>query len=496
MISTIVKRIIIFAGLAITLITLELTSEESLLMQLPSNEDITEILLDKQEQEQEVSNPVAEADQISKREIQIADYQELFSNQVRHTFIIEFEQTEWDGLINDMEAYNEQYGSYRSNNYRNVTVTYVDDDTTKVINDVGFRSKGNVYSRRLPIDNQGNPREIHFMLKFNETFDIPEGIPAYDALKTREVFDIEQLLFKWNNQYDPSYSNEVYSYEMFDRIGVPIPEASYAEVRIVIDGETELVSFYNIFEHYDEEFVRKTLQDEPTKVVGDLFKGSWSGDFDPIYNASLYGVRDWESNSRPIYSKETNKDDPDFSNLVLFTLGLSKRDLDDRKTFIEENFNVDSFIRAMAMNVLLGNPDDYRGNTNNYYFYFDESDYMTYIPFDYDNSLGSGWNGDPAFIDYTLGNDIYDWGQFEWTPEPTLWDNIIYYEEYQILYEDYLMQFINDGTYSVNSYNALFITTKSLYDDEFVFYNNKAEFINEKIEVVTEQVEYYRSLRN
>jgi len=121
---------------------------------------------------------------------------------------------------------------------------------------------------------------------------------------------------------------------------------------------------------------------------------------------------------------------------------------------------------------------------------------MTFIPFDYDNSMGSGWPGDPAFIDYTLGNDIYDWGQFDSTPEPTLFDNIIYYEEYQILYENYLMQFIEDGTFSVNSYNGLFIITKNLYDDEFNLYNDKSDYITEKIRVVTEQVEYYRSLRD
>ena len=496
--NLIIKRLIIFTGLALALLTLEFSSDESLLNQLPTYEEVVDSLIEKDKQDDILDDPAYNppAEEPSQRAIQIAEYQELFSNQVRHTFVIEFEQEEWDGLVQDMIDYNDEFGSYRSNNYRNVTVTYIDEDTTKVIRDVGFRSKGNVYSRRLPIDEDGNAREIHFMLKFNETFDFPEGEPAYMALKTREVFDIEQLLFKWNNQYDPSYSNEIFSYEMFDRVGVPIPQSSYAEVRIVIDGVVELVSFYNIFEHYDEEFVRKNFQDEPSAIVGDLFKGSWSGSFEEIDDPGLYGVRVWETNTRPVYSKETNKDDLDYSNLVLFTIGLNYEDLEDRKTFIEENFDVDSFLRAMAMNVLLGNPDDYRGNTNNYYFYFDENDFMTFIPFDYDNSMGSGWPGDPAFIDYTLGNDIYEWGDFPWTPDPLLWENIIYYEEYQIIYENYLMEFIEDGTFSVLAYNSLFITTRNLYSGTFSMFNDKDFYITEKIRVVTEQVEYYRGLRD
>jgi hypothetical protein len=348
----------------------------------------------------------------------------------------------------------------------------------------------------LPVDEFGNVREIHFMLKFNEVFNWAEDSSQYDYLKTREFLGMEQILFKWNNQNDPSYINEVFSYEMFREIGVVVPRASVAEVQIVVDGKVELVSFYNIFEHYDEEFIRRQFNEDGVHDVGDLFKGSWSATLDPIEGDWQYGVRDWESNYRPIYSKETNKEDPDYSNLIDFSYGINRNTAILRQQFFEEHFNIDSFIRAMAMNVLLGNPDDYRGNGNNFYYYFDQNDYMTYVPFDYDNSMGNGWDGQPAFIDYTLGNDIYEWGSFDWNPFTIpLWTNLIEIEEYQLLYEEYLEEFITSGLFSEESYLEMYNEIEGLYGDTFHMSYDKEYFITTKIEVVLEDLEYYRNVR-
>lgn len=395
-----------------------------------------------------------------------------------------------------MNEYYEQFGTYKSNNYRKVDVTYIADNEIYEIKDVGIRSKGNDYSRFPPDRGYGEILPIHYMMKFNETFDLEEGTEEYDLLKKREVFNIEQLLFKWNNTSDPGYTNEVFSYEMFRQIGVPIPMASFAEMQIVIDGKVERVELYNIFEQYDEEFIRKHLQEVPTKEVGDLYKGLWSATLDPILSSQEYGIRNWEVNYRPLYGKETNKDINSYDLLVDFSFGINESDLTERKAFIEEYFNIDSFMKAMAMNVLLGNPDDYRGNANNFYYYIESDGYLTYLPFDYDNSMGSGWTGYDVFINYTLGNDIYEWGWADWMPcGKPLWDNTIVYEEYQILYEDYLMEFIDEGIYSEESYLDIYNHVEMLYSDIAEIRYDKSYFITTKIQVVQEDVEYYRNQR-
>jgi len=283
---------------------------------------------------------------------------------------------------------------------------------------------------------------------------------------------------------------------MFRQVGVPIVRASYADVRIVVAGKVVMVELYNIFEQFDEEFIRKSIQEVPTKKVGDLYKGLWSATLDPIYSSQDYGIRDWESNYRPLYGKETNKAIDTYNLLVDFSFGININNLDSRKEFIENYFDIDNFMRAMAVNVLVGNPDDYRGNANNFYYYIDDTGYLTYLPFDYDNSMGAGWPGNPSFINFTLGNDIYEWGWESWMPcGKPLWDNTIVYEEYQILYEDYLMEFIEDGTFSEESYLAIYNKVEELYSDIADLRYTKTNYITTKIQVVTDDVEYYRSQR-
>ncbi len=491
--NIIVKRGIIISSLLLALFLLQLVTTDSLLLNIPTNNEALAFLNDLNETTKEIDNEIDAFNDLD----QLAEFDRLFDDSIRHTFIIEFSQSGFDGLVNDMVEYYEKYETFKSNNYRRVDVTYISDGEEITIENVGFRSKGNIYSRRLPIDEDGNVREIHFMLKFNETFNYYEGTNSYETLKKREFCNLEQVLFKMNNQWDPTYSNEVFSYDMFREIGVVVPEASFAEVRIVVDGKTQLVSLYNIFEHYDEEFIRRTFNDEGVKEVGDLYKGQWSATLEPIYDSTLYGVRDWRYNYRPLYSKETNKDTNSYDTLVKFTYGLNEEDLSTRQTFLQDNFNIDSFLQTMAMNVLLGNPDDYRGNGNNFYYYFDQSGYMTYVPFDYDNSMGNGWDGKPAFIDYTLGNDIYEWGHFDWNSfDIPLWTNLMEYEEYRIQYENYLEEYILSDLYSEESYLEMYDTVRNLYGSEFDMRYDKGDFIYNKRKNVLEDIEYYRNKRN
>ena len=57
--------------------------------------------------------------------------------------------------------------------------------------------------------------------------------------------------------------------------------------------------------------------------------------------------------------------------------------------YIEQHLDVDVFLRYLAVNVAVGMWDDYWVNANNYYFYFDSSHRFYFIPYDYDNTLGT-----------------------------------------------------------------------------------------------------------
>ena len=467
------------------------------------NELVTEqqanILLEQQRIEEqrikEIENAIKYAYTLGNRD-KAQDYQNLFDDSIKHTFIVDFDSAEWQGLNNDMIEYNNEFGTFKSNNYRKVDVTYSADDENFVIKDVGIRTKGNVYSRYPPDDGNGGVRPVHYVLKFNETFDTVEGTEEYDWLKRREVFDLENLVFKWNRNNDPTFSSELFSYSFFNEVGVTSPNASLTKFILRIDGEVKSEQLYMMHEALDEEFIRKHFQDTPTKEVGDLYKVVYSGSLEPIQWWQI-GVRDWENNYRPAYGKETNTDIEDYSNLIDFANQLNSLNGNALKSYLEENMDMDSWIRAMAASVLLGNPDDYRGNTNNYYLYFDEEEVMSYIPFDFDHSLGQGWEGAPHFINYSIGNNIYDWAFPEWNNhEIPLVDKVLDFEEYQVLYEDYLEAFIQDGYFTYTRFSEMFDTLESVYGDEFDMSNNKLYYFTAKTDAVLDDVNFYRNQRN
>lgn len=482
----VIKRTVIVGMLLLATLLLEMAQSDTLLINYPTRDQLLESYATLLERRREIEKQIEDTDADDVE----AMYETLFNDAVHHLFLIEFTQREFDNLVTDMETYHNRFGTYQSNRYRPVTVTYVAADTTVRFENVGLRSYGDRLSRRLPIAADGSVREFHFKLKFDETFDLFPEEALYDELRGRSFAGLDNLLFKWNQQQDATYANEVFSYEMLRSVGVPAPNASFAEVRIAVEDRLELVAFYNIVEVYDAEFIRRWFH---TDVVGDLYEARQGGTLETIRSSEEFGVSDWRSNTRPLYTKQTNRDTYTFDELIRFTMQLNDADPTARKQFLELRFDVDTFLRTMAMTVLLGNTDDYRANGNNAYYYIDPSGYMTYLPWAYDNTMGSGWSGYPAFRNDTIDNDIYGWGWYDWNHFAIpLWDNIIVYESYRARYEDYLEQFIVEDIFSDDAYRNMVQTIDELYGDAFALHYDKSDYMEQKRESVLAQLAYHR----
>ena len=215
------KRIIIGVVLITMLLGLQSLSSESLLLNLPSELEIIDVAKQQAQQElllkaktnyQEAQETMLEyyrkqifkqqefifIEQARQEEERIKaiekalenivtlgdrdkpqDYQNLFDDSIKHTFILDFDSSEWQRLIDSMNEYYDMFGSYKSNEYVKADVSYYGDDELISIPDVGIRSKGNNYSRRLPINNEGDVIPIHYVMKFNETFDTTFGSQEY-----------------------------------------------------------------------------------------------------------------------------------------------------------------------------------------------------------------------------------------------------------------------------------------------------------------------------
>lgn len=134
------------------------------------------------------------------------------------------------------------------------------------------------------------------------------------------------------------------------------------------------------------------------------------------------------------YDLKTNKDELSDArnNFIDFIEELNSLNSEEEiKTFYESKMDVDLFLKTYACNVLLGMDDDYWRNHNNYYFYFDKNGKAYFIPYDYDNILGTN-----CFTDTATRNPL-DWG--EGVYEAPLIEKLLSVPEFKQKYVDYLL---------------------------------------------------------
>ncbi len=414
---------------------------------------------------------------LTTQEVIDLSYVNLFDNQVYKKFVIHFSEANFLKLIDDMENYNDIYGSYRDNTIQEVDIEYTDSlGNIIVMNEVGFRTKGNIFSRRLPVvkDNQGNIvgyQQVSFQLEFNDTFDYLENSTQYKELKERRGFDLEQLNFKYVNSWDFGIVTESIAYDLYREAGVLTSATSYAIIYFDVDGTEVPYGLFLLQEPIDDVFVKRYFGRNQDGSVGDLYKCVWQTEpatLKPNYMEYSLGVSDYNDGYRKTYQLKTNKDTSNFSSFTTFVDRLNDTTVINYQNVLEQILDIDSLLRAYAIGFLIGSPDDYRSDANNYYLYFYEGQAI-YIPFDMDQSMGYGW--DP-FGNHGLDLDVLSYapaqGYIGDQSDLPMAYNILEIETYKDAYLNYVLEFTDptNGIFDVQNYIDRHNLIKGLYESE------------------------------
>jgi len=426
-------------------------------------------------------------------------YETLFNIGTLHEIEIIISDAEWQGILDDMRLYAMFNPNNRplSDTYHKATFVYRGPAGDAVIEEVGFRTKGNV-NRPYPEDRAGNLHKAHFKIKFNEIFDQLEGTAEWDDRNQRRFAKQRELELRMNSHnaatgvWDTSQIRELYGYEMMRRAGVYTSRVGSARLWITIGGQKHYFGIHTIIETIDKSFLTKKYGSNAND--GNLYKCRW-GDSGPANlgpiddpenfehplagNPRIIGIKDSSIYYRPTYDLKTNKVTQDHSGFLSFINNLNTLSGAELKEYMDEIFEVDNFLRYLAMNVLLGKWDDYWSIGNNYYLYFNNRGKIEYIPTDYDMILGEGF---ALFDTFHIG--IYDWGNHNREllqvmapdiPEEfleksasfkyPLVDKIFEIEEYRQTYEHYLDEFMRPGNnmFTFAEYERMFNQHYELY---------------------------------
>ena len=342
-----------------------------------------------------------------------------------------------------------------NNTYIPATFSFKKGSESFQMDSVGVRLRGNT-SRRRPEGTTGelhqsqnaNWHHVHFQVKFDE---------YRDKVK---FCNSDRVVLKWFKD-DAMYCREIYSYDLFRRFGVwTAPRASYTRVSIDIKGDSKPAYFgvYALVEGVSEAFLaNRKAAGKFTSKNGNLWKASWGATLSPNsmsddkMGVSVTSLNPSESVNY-VYDLKTNKKiglaaaRTQLKEFVNTMNGLASGS-SALKTFLETRMDVDQFLRAYAVNVMVGMWDDYWHGQNNYYFYFDENNKFYFIPFDYDNTLGTSMGMNAGT------QNMLTWGSLD--NDRVLMRKVMSITEYKERYKNYIKELASAD-------NDYFYTDKSL----------------------------------
>lgn len=284
----------------------------------------------------------------------------VFSDEVIPRIDITIDKKHMQSLLDNIYSDDEYPATFK--------FTYGDKNET--VENIGFRLRGNT-SRAS--------KKKSFKVAFN----------SFESGK--KFHGLEKLNLNGEHN-DPTVCRAKLCWDILKDFGIISSRANL--VKLFINKEYKGV-YLNV-EHIDEEFVKIRFGNNS----GNLFKC--------LYPADLNYKGDSQSNYKiDAYELKTNESENDYSDLANLIGVLEKSSDNNFLENLESIFNINSFIKYMVFEIIMGHWDGYMFNKNNYYLYNDQyTKRIQFIPYDVDNTFGIDWFN----IDWAKKN-IYDWGK-------------------------------------------------------------------------------------
>ncbi len=339
-------------------------------------------------------------------------------------------ESEWNRLL---EAYDEDNDTQE---FIHASVTYKKDDVEESVSDAGLRLKGNT-SRRRPEGSDGEKHKSSGAAWHHTHF----GVNLRKYSETGDILGNRRFDLKWFKD-DPAYVREIYCYDLFRRFGVwTAIRDVYCRLYIKI-GKEEPVYYgvYGLQEHISESYL-KARKEKFGDAGGNLWKCRYPADLKSAGGIGADDNKTWFT-----YELKTNIETgfTDASTQLRdFISKLNSLSGEAFYSWIGGVMDIDLFLRTFAVNVAVGMWDDYWNNYNNYYLYFsgDVSSYkLWFIPYDYDNTLGTSQNC--GVLDDSGRKDPLKWGH----QSAPLTTKILTNPEWKALYISYLKELCTDGS--------------------------------------------------
>ena len=358
-----------------------------------------------------------------------------------------------------------------------------------IFNEVGARMKGNTSRNDNFVNENGKfNAPVHFKISVSQTFDDKDDNDYYirewensdlkSERKKRRIGSAKKFDIKYNKNEDNTFTRQIYAYHAFKEEGLISQRNNLVKVNIFSESD-KMTQLYELQECIDSEFLERRYSEE--EASGNLYKCTYTdkGAADLTnYNDNKIGVE--KGNYHPAYDLKTNDDEEDHTLLknLIDSLNKDTRKASEYKETFDSMVDAEALIKFLAMSWVIGNPDDIRNNSNNYYMYFNSlNNKATFIPYDFDRCFGimKDWPIHMEEIPYYTTKQ--NTGERKWQKNPLFWRTIIsttdssvdyskkceVISEYQEMYKNLCIEYSNKYL-DVNKYQE--------FNDQFVYSNN------------------------
>ncbi len=367
----------------------------------------------------------------------------------------------WQSMLDDMTA---TYGTFGQSTGGGPGLINNDEDPIFVPAEifyngtqwyrVGIRFKGN---SSLQSSWRAGILKLSFKLDFDEFED------DYPQIDNQRFYGFKKFSLK-NNFEDKSFLREKVASDVFMNAGLAVSHTGFYTLYVDHGDGPEYFGLYTLVEEVDG----TVLDTQFSSDDGNLYKPEDQG------ASFVNGTFSEES-----FEKKTNEDEEDWSDILDMFAALhddtANTDPATWRANLEGIFDVDGFLKYLAINGIIQNWDTYGRMTQNYYLYNDpDTSRLTWIPWDNNEALQEGKMGGSLNLDFS---DIQTNG---WPLIEKLYADDIYKAQYNY----YLLEIIGDA-FETSSTQALYDTYSYLVEPYattevagYSFLNGSADFYN------------------
>lgn len=402
------------------------------------------------------------------------DFDRIFPDMAVQRIDITVSSTNWSTMWTDLSdnLSSKTFGAHDDIDFTPVWVTCnVTYDDTEWYN-VGLRFKGN--SSLTQPYSAGN-KKLPFKLEFDQFED------DYPALKNQRFYGFKTLNLA-NNYNDNSMMRDKVTTDLFREYGLVAAHTAFYAVYVDYGSGAQYFGLYTIAEEVDDTVIKTQFNDNS----GNLYK--------PDDDAGSFASGTYDTDE---FDLKTNQYIPDYSDVLeLYNAINSSTRTSNEEAWcerLESAFDMDVFLKWLAVNTAIQNWDTYGNKAHNFYLYNDSynNNRLTWIPWDHNESLQDATGTYRTYTPDQYANSRYTNSSSNTWPLFYYVMNVEKYE--QTLYSN--LREVIDGVFEpskmISTYEAYYNLLQQYAYDEvrgYTFLSSDAHF-DSAVETLKEHVQ-------